>query len=147
MVNFNSNIGLGMVHCSLYTLCFTLKEQYCKGGNKFFPNTPVELIFEETLATIFIIPARQSQFIRENNFHETPCSLVVLGMNTNSEFTGSNIDTLFWYLQSHFRQTNLLRGGRLMVDFDAAEKCREYVKTMEGLNFRGDNLSIFDDGF
>ena len=51
--------------------------------------TPVEFNYSETLAKIFIIPARQNQFIKENIFNKAPVCRIAIALNTNSAFTGS----------------------------------------------------------
>ena len=58
---------------------------------------PVENKYLETLAKTFIIPARQNQFIQENNFNKAPIRRVAIAMNTNSAFTGSFTENQFWY--------------------------------------------------
>ena len=67
-------------------------------------------------------------------------------MNANSAFTGSYIETSFWYQQFDLRLIRILRGGQPIVDFDAADNCRLYV-TMEAMNFQDDTLSIPIDNF
>ena len=52
-------------------------------------HTPLEFNYLETLAKIFIIPARQNQFIQENIFNNCPVRRIAIAMNTNSAFTGS----------------------------------------------------------
>ena len=55
-------------------------------------------------------------------------------MNTNSEFTGLYSENPFWYQNFHLRQIRILRGGQPIVDFDAADNCRQYVTTMKAMN-------------
>ena len=38
---------------------------------------------------IFVIPARQNQFIQESIFNKAPVRRIAIAMNTNSAFTGS----------------------------------------------------------
>ena len=52
-------------------------------------NTPVEIDYLETLAKIFIIPARQNQFIQGNISNNAPIRRIAIAMNTNYPFTGS----------------------------------------------------------
>ena len=70
-----------------------------------------------------------------------------IAMNTNSAFTGSYTENLFWYQQFDLRQTRILRGGQPIVDFDAADNCRLYVTTMKAMNFKDDSPSIPIDNF
>ena len=76
---------------------------------------PVEYNYLETLATTFIIPARQNQFIQENIFNNAPIRRVAIAMNTNSGFTGSFTENPFWYQQFDLRQIRILRGGQQIV--------------------------------
>ncbi len=68
-------------------------------------------------------------------------------MNTNSAFTGCYIEKPFWYQQLDIRKITILRGGQSIVDFDAADNCRPYVTTREGMNFQDDTPSISIDCF
>ena len=68
-------------------------------------------------------------------------------MNTNSAFTGSYTKNSFWYQQFERRQIRILRGGRPIVDFDAADNCRLYVTTTKAINFQDDIPSIPIDNF
>ena len=104
--------------------------------------TPVEFNYLETLAKTFIIPARQNQFIQENIFNDAPVRRIAIAMNTNSAFTGSYTEKVFWYQQFELRQIRILRGGQPNVDFDAADNCRLYVTTMKAMNFQDDIPSI-----
>ena len=109
--------------------------------------TPVEYNFLETLAKIFIIPARQNQFIQENIFNNAPIRRIAIAMNTNSAFTGSFTENPFWYQQFDLRQIRILRGGQSIIDFDTADNCRLYVTTMKAMNFQDDIPSIPIDDF
>ena len=73
---------------------------------------PVEYKYLETLAKIFIILARQNQFIREDIFNNAPIRRVAIAMITNSAFTGSFTENPFWYQQFDLRQIRILRGGQ-----------------------------------
>ena len=68
-------------------------------------------------------------------------------MNTNSAFTGSHTENLFWYQQFDLRQIRILRESQPIVDFDAADNCRLYVTTMKAMNFQDDIPSIPIDNF
>ena len=57
-------------------------------------------------------------------------------MKTNSAFTGCFTENPLWYQQFDLRQIRILRGGQLIVDFDAADLCRLYVTTMKAMNFQ-----------
>ena len=58
----------------------------------------------------------------------------------------------FWYQQIDLRQCRILRGGRPIVDIDAADKCcltMLHVKTMKAMKFQDDissfSIDIFKD--
>ena len=91
---------------------------------------PAEYNYLETLAKTFIILARQNQFIQGNIFNNAPIRRVAIAMNTNSVFTGSFTENIFWYQQFDLRHIKSLRGGQPIVDFDTADNCRLYVTTM-----------------
>ena len=111
------------------------------------PYAPVEYNYLETLATTFIIPASQNQFIQENVFNNDPIRRIAIAMNTNSDVTGSFTENPFWYQQFDLRQIRTLRGGQSIVDFDTADNCRLYVTTMKAMNFQDDIPSIPIDDF
>ena len=67
MISDNPNVGHGIVDCSPYTR-IALKDVYHKKRMDMLAYTPVEFNYFETLAKIFIISARQNQFIQENIF-------------------------------------------------------------------------------
>ena len=96
----------------------------------------------ETLAKILIFAARQNQFIQENIFNNAPVRRIAIAVNTNSAFTGSYTENPFWYQQFDLRQIRILRGGRPIVDFDAADNSRPNVTTTKAMNFQDDIPSI-----
>ena len=95
----------------------------------------------ETLAKTYIIPARQNQF---NN---APIRRLAIAMNSNSAFTGSFAENLFWYQQFNLRDIRMLRGGQSIVHQDTTDNCRLYVTTMKAMNFRDDIPSFPVDNF
>ena len=95
----------------------------------------------------FIIPARQNQFIQENNFNNASVRRIVIAMNTNSVFTGCYTENPFGYQQFHLRQFRTLRGGQPIVDIDATDNCRLHVTRMKAMNFQNDFRSISIDNF
>ena len=119
-----------------------LKDDYHKKRMDMLADAPVEYNYLETLAKTFIIPARQNQFIQENIFNNAPIRRVAIAMNTNSAFTGSFTENLFWYQQFDLRQIRILRGGQPIVDFDTGDNCCLYVITMKAMNFQDDIPSI-----
>ena len=147
MISDNPNVSLGIVDCSLYTRRFALKNDYHKKRMDMLADTPVEFNYLETLAKTFIISARQNQFIQENIFNNAPVRQIAIAVNTNSVFTGSYTENLFWYQQFDLRQVRIFRGGQPIVDFDAADNCRLYVTTMKAMNFQDDIASIPYDNF
>ena len=134
MISDNPNVTLGIVDCSLDNRRIDLKDDYHKKLNDMPAYTPVEFNYLETLATTFIIPARQNQFLQENIFNNAPVRQIAIAMKTNSAFTGSYSENPFWYQQFDLRQIRILRGGQPVADFDAADNCRLYVTTMETMN-------------
>ena len=142
-ISDNPNVKLGIVDCSLYARRIALKDDYHKKRIDMLAYAP----YLETLAKIFIIPARQNQFIQVNIFNNAPIRRVAIAMNTNSAFTGSFTENPFWYQQFDLRQFRILRGGQPIVDFDTADNCRLYVTTMEAMNFQDDIPSIPIDDF
>ena len=104
--------------------------------------TPVGFNFLESLPKLFIIPARQNQFMQGNIFNKAPVRRIAFAMITNSAFTGSFTKNPVWYLQFDLRQIRKLRGGQPIVDFDAAHNCRLYVTIMKAMNFQDDIPSI-----
>ena len=68
-------------------------------------------------------------------------------MITKSAFTGSCTENPFWYQQFDLRAFRILRGRLPILDFDAADNCRLYVRTMKAMNFQGDIPSIPIDNF
>ena len=147
MISDNPNVSFGIVDCSLYTRRIALKDDYHKKRMDMLAYTPLEFNYLESLAKIFIIPARQNQFIQENIFNNAPVRRIAIAMNTNSAFTGSYTENPFWYQQIELKQIRILRGGQPIVDFDASDNCRLYVTTMKAMNFQDDIPSIPIDNF
>ena len=147
LISENPNVSLGIVDCSLYTRRSALMDDYHKKRMDMIAYTPVEFNYLKTLAKIFIIPARQKQFIQENIFNDAPVRRIAIAMNTKSAFTGSYTENPIWYQQFDLRQNRILRRGRPIVDFDAADNCRLYVTTMKAMNFQDDVPSIPIDNF
>ena len=142
MISDNPNIGLGIVHCSVYTRRFALKDNYHKKRLDMLAYTPVEFNSLETLAKTFIIPFRQNQFNQENIFNIAPVRSIAIAVNTNSGFTGSCSGNSFWFQQFELRQIRRLKGGQLIVDSDGSDNCRLYVVTMKAMSFQDDIPSI-----
>ena len=147
MISDNPNVSLGIVDCSLHTRRIFLRDDYHKKGMDMLAHTPVEFNYLETLARTFIFPARQNQIIQEYIFNYAPARRIAIAMNTNSAFTGSYTENLFWYQQFDLRQIGILRGGQPIVDFDAADNCRPYVTTRKAMNYQDDIPSIPIDNF
>ena len=147
MISDNPNVSLGIAGCSLYTRRIALKDEYHKKRMDMLAYTPVEFKYFETLAQIFIIPARQNQFIQKNILNIAPVRRIAIATNTNCAFTGSYTDNPFWFEQFDLRQIRILRRGQPIVDFDAADNCRLYVTTMKAMYFQADIPSIPIDNF
>ena len=71
-ISDNPNVSLGIVDCSLYTRRIALRDDYHQEKMDMLEYIPVEFNYMETLAKIFIIPARQNQFIQENFLDNAP---------------------------------------------------------------------------
>ena len=56
--------------------------------------SPADFVCWETLAKIFIIPARQNQSNQENISNSSPVRRIAFAMNTTSTFTGSQKEIL-----------------------------------------------------
>ena len=136
MIEDNSNVSLGIVDCSLYTRHIALKDDYLKIKTNNLAYTPLEYNCLEILAKIFIIPARQNQFLQENVFNNAPVRQSAFAKNTNSAFTGLYTENPFWYQQFDLRQGRRLRGGQPIVDSDAADISWFSVTTMIWLSRR-----------
>ena len=147
MISDNPNVSLLVVNCSLYTRRIALKDDYHKKRMDMLAYAPVEYTYLETLAKTFNIPARQNQFIQENNFNNAAIRRVAIAMNTNFAFTGSFTENPFWYQEIDLRQIRVLRGGQPIVDFDTAHNYRLYVTTMKAMKFQDDIPSIPIDDF
>ena len=104
--------------------------------------SPVEFNYLEICAKNFINPARQNQFIQENNFKNAPVRRIAIAMTTNSAFTGSSTEN---NLSSN--KLNNPKGGQPIVDFDAADNFQLYVTTMKTMNFQHGIPSILIDNF
>ena len=96
MFSNNPKVSLGIVDRLLYTRRIALRDEYYKKRMEMLAHTPVEFNYLETLAKTFNIPARQNQFIQENNFNNSPVRRIAIAMNTNSAFTGSYTENPFW---------------------------------------------------
>ena len=135
MISENPNVSLGIVDCSLYTRRVMLKEDYHKKKMSQLAYDPVEYNYMETLARIFIIPARQKQFIQEIIFNNAPIRRIAIAMNSNSALTGSFAEKPFRYQQFNLRDIRILRGGQPIAHHDTTDECRLYVTTMKAINF------------
>ena len=136
MISENPNVSLGIVDCSFYSRRIALRYGYHKQRMLIF--SPVVFNYLETLAKTFITPPRQNQFIQENIPKKAPVRRIAFAMNTNSAFTGTYTENPFWYQQFGIRQIKMFRSGQPFVNFDAADKCGLYVRTIKAMNFRDD---------
>ena len=109
--------------------------------------TPVEYNYLETLAKAFIIPASQNQFFEIKIFNKAPLHRIALAMNTFSAFTRYYTENPFRYQQFDLKQSGILRGGQLTLNFDAADNCRLYIVKVEVMNFQDEIPSIPIDNF
>ena len=95
MISDNPNNSLGIVDCSFYTRGIALKDDYHKKRMDMLAYTPVEFNYFETLAKLFIIPARQNHFVEENIFNKAPNRRIAIAVNTKSEFIRSYTENPF----------------------------------------------------
>ena len=65
LIRDNPNVGLGILHCSLYTRCIALEDDYHKKRMDMLAHTPVEFNYFETLAKTLNIPARQTSSFKK----------------------------------------------------------------------------------
>ena len=147
MISKNPNVNLGFVNCSLYTRRVMLKEDYHKKRMSQLAYAPVENNYMETLAKTYIIPARQNQFIQENISNSSPIRRIAIAMNSNSVFTGSFAENLFWYQQFILRDIRMLRGGQPLGHHDTTDNCRWFVTTKKAMNFQDNIPSLPVDNF
>ena len=127
MISDNPNVSLGIVDWSLYIGRIGLRDDHNQKRKDKLGSTPVDFNCLETLAKTFIIPARQNQFIQENIFIKAPVRRFAIARNTNSAITGSYTEKTFFYQYFDLRHFGILREGQVIVDFDAADKCRFHV--------------------
>ena len=83
----------------------------------------------------------------KKTFSNAPVRRIAIAVNTNSASTGSYTENPFWYQQFDLRQIGILRGGKPIVEFDAANNCRLYLNRMKAMNFWDDIPSIPIDSF
>ena len=98
-------------------------------------------------ALVFVIPARQNQFIQGNVFSNALFRRIAIAMKTNNTFTESFTENPFCYQLFDLRKIRILRGEQPILDFDTSDNCRPYVTTMTAMNFQGDISSIRFDNF
>ena len=103
MTSENPNVSLGIVNCSPYTRHVKLKEDYHEKRMYPLAYAPVEYNYMETLAKIYIIPARQNRFIQETIFNNAPLRRNAIAMYFISPFSGSFAENTFWYQQFNLR--------------------------------------------
>ena len=77
MKSDDTNVNLGFVDCSFYNRCIALIYDYHKKRMHMLAYAPVNLNYLETLANIFIIPARLNQFIQENIFNNARSTMLL----------------------------------------------------------------------
>ena len=147
MASDNPTVSREIVDCSPYTRRIALKDDFHKKRLDRLAYTPVEFNYLDTPAKTFITPARQNHFIQKNVFNNAPVRRIAFAMSTNTAFTRSYTENLFWYQQFHLRQSKKLRGGQPIVYFDAADNCHLYVTIMKARNFQDDIPSIPIDNF
>ena len=107
MISDNPNVSLGIVDCSLHTRRIALKDDYHKIEVDILAYTPVEFNYLEIFAKIFIILARQNQFVRENNINNVPVRRIAIAMNTKSAFTESYTENPLWFQQLDLRKVKI----------------------------------------
>ena len=63
-------------------------------------------------------------------------------MNTNSAFSGCYTENQISCQHFDHRKLRILRRGKPIVDFQAADKCRLFVTTVKAMNFQYDIPTI-----
>ena len=151
LISDHPNVRFETFDSSVYTPLTSLKDDYHKKRKQMLAYTPAEFNFLETVASIFIIPARQNQFIYENTFNNAQFRRSAIARKTNSSFTGSYSEYPFWYQQFNIRQTKIVGGGQLDVDLDAADNSHLHVTKKRAMNFQDEfpsiSLDIFKDHY
>ena len=147
MIGDNFNVSLEIVDYSIYIRRIALKHNYHEMRVDIFVYTPVHFNCLESLANIFVTPARKDQFVQEVIFKNALVHRISNAIFKNSAFTGSYTEDPLWYKQIDCRQIRLIRGDQAIVDFDASENCLLYVTTMKAMNFQVDITSIPMDNF
>ena len=127
-----------MLIVHFYTRGIALKDDHHKKRMDILAKTPEEMNYLETLVKIFVIPAKQNQFIQGNIFNIARFRRIDIAMDTNSELTGSYTKNPFWYQQFDLRQIRTLRCGQSNVDFAVIDNCRLYVTIIKAMNFQDD---------
>ena len=107
--------------------------------------TSLEFKYSETLAKIYIVPARQNHFIQVYILKKAPVHRIAVAAKTNSAFTGSYFKNPFLYQQFDVRQNRKLGGGQPIVVFEAADKGCFYVTKLKAVNFQDDIISVLND--
>ena len=146
MISDSPNVSLGTVKCSFYTRRIAVKDDYQRKRMDMLAYIPMAFNYLETFAKTFIFPARQNQFIQEKIFNNAPVRRIAFAMNTDSAFAGCYTENPFWYQPFELRQIRVPR-GQPIVDFNAADNCRLYVRTMKTINFQDDIPSVPIDNF
>ena len=88
MISYNPHVSLKVLDCSLFTRRVVVNEVYHQTIKYQLTHQPACYNFMETIASTFIIPSGQNQFIQENVFNNAPIRKIAVAMNTNSAFTG-----------------------------------------------------------
>ena len=88
-----------------------------------------------------------NQFLRENILNNARVRRIPIAMNTNSAFTGSHTEILFWCQQFDLKQIKILEHGQPNVNFHPAASLRPYVTTMQARNCQYEFHSIGLDNF
>ena len=141
-ISDKTNISVVIVDCSLYISRFALKDDCHNKRVDMLAYIHVEFNYLETLSKTFIIPAGPNQLIHRHFFINAPVRRNAFAMNTKSAFSDSYTENPFWYQQFDLRPIKVLRGGKPIVDNDAANNCRLYVTTIKGMKFQDDIPSI-----
>ena len=86
----NPNFSLRIVDLSFHTRCTVLKDGYQKKKMDMFACLAI-------LANILYFRARQNQFFQEEIFDNALIRRIVIGMNSNSAFTGPHNENSICY--------------------------------------------------
>ena len=143
LINDNPNVSLGIVDCSPYPHRIALKNDY------HWKRWTCLLIIPGS-STIWKLLQRLSSFLpdKASSFKKLFSTMLqFFRLLLQRIQTLHSLDHTIWYQHFDLRQIRSFRGCQLIVDFDAPDNCRFYVRTMKAMNYQIDIPSIPIDNF